>query len=74
MHNIKKCPFCGGNGELKQRYNPRQDNFMVFVACSVCNAESKVFLSQNDVSKRDYESNICDKAVEAWNMEYKGER
>lgn len=74
MHKIKKCPFCGGDGELTQRYNSRQDNYFVFVECSLCNAQSKVFSSRDDVSECDWNTKACEKAVKAWNMEYKGER
>ncbi len=74
MHNIKKCPFCGGDGELTQRYTSRYNNYFVFVSCSLCNAQSKVFNSEDDVSERDWDTKACEKAVKAWNMEYKGER
>lgn len=74
MHKIKKCPFCGGDGELTQRYNSRRDNYFIFVSCSLCNAQSKTFASDDDVSVSDWESKACEKAVKAWNMEYKEER
>lgn len=74
MYNIKKCPFCGGDGELTQRYNSRNDNYFVFVACGMCNAQSKVFSSRDDVSKGNWNAKACEKAVKAWNMEYKEER
>lgn len=74
MQNIKKCPFCGGDGELMQRLNARYRNYFVFVACNLCNAQSKVFPSDDDASECGWESKACDKAVKAWNSEYKGER
>lgn len=74
MHNIKKCPFCGGDGELTQRYNSRRDNYFVFVACSLCNAQSKTFTSDDNAERGEWQSKACEKAVMAWNMEFKGER
>ncbi len=74
MQKIKKCPFCGGDGELTQRYNSRYDNYFVFVACNLCNAQSKTFTSRDDLSESEWNTNACEKAVKAWNMEFKGER
>lgn len=74
LKNIKKCPFCGGDGELIQRYNTRYGNYFVFVSCNLCNAQSKAFNSDIDVSESNWESKACEKAIKAWNMEYKEER
>lgn len=74
MDDIKKCPFCGGDGELTQRYNSRWRNYFVFVSCSLCNAQGKTFSSDDDVSENDWKSKSCEKAINAWNMEYKGDR
>jgi len=74
MQEIKKCPFCGGDGELTQRYNYRHGNYFVFVACSLCNAQSKTFTSDDDAEHGEWQSKACEKAVNAWNMDYKGER
>ncbi len=74
MQEIKKCPFCGGDGELTQRYNSRYDNYFVFVACSLCSAQSKTFTSDDNAERVEWQSKACEKAVNAWNMNYKGER
>lgn len=74
MYSIKKCPFCGGDGELVQRFNTRYKNYFVFVSCSFCNAQSKAFTSDDDVKVSNWESKSCEKAVNAWNMEYQGDR
>lgn len=71
MQDIKKCPFCGGDGELTQRLNARAGNYFVFVSCNLCNAQSKVFSSEDDAFKSGKKSKACEKAVKAWNMEYK---
>lgn len=43
------------------------------VSCNLCNAQSKTFTSNSDISN-DWDSKACEKAVKAWNMEYEGDR
>ena len=35
-HNIKKCPFCGGNADIFS-----SDIYATFIACYICGAEVK---------------------------------
>lgn len=73
MQEIKKCPFCGGDGELTQRYNTRYRNYFLFVACNLCGGQGKIFSSDEDVTESNWKTNACERAVKAWNMRYKGE-
>ena len=41
MENVKKCPFCGGEGVLQKSINDLPIEF--FVYCRNCNMETQLF-------------------------------
>ena len=73
LREPKKCPFCGGEPELrykgitKWRYSDTV--CIVFVRCTFCKAQSQVFPDDSfpDENGSDWEDNACINAVAAWN-------
>lgn len=64
---ILNCPHCNGAGELQANYSTRNRCYFVFVKCSMCGAQGKVFSTQEE-PKEDRE--VLAKSVSAWNMRY----
>jgi len=61
MTELKPCPFCGGDAELKEKeYATAGHKKWAYVRCKVCEATSNYF-SENLA----YCAN--EKAIEAWN-------
>lgn len=54
MSELKKCPFCGGEAELKKYYPPFSRRAIVTVKCTSCRCNSG-------------EWRRSDKAIESWN-------
>lgn len=54
MSQLKKCPFCGGEGEL---YEPNED--IAVISCLKCNAESGYYDGED--------STTPDDAIKFWN-------
>ena len=42
-YKIEKCPFCGGNGEVKSRYSNKCGKWFWFVSCQRCKAQSGLY-------------------------------
>lgn len=54
MSELKPCPFCGGEAEVKRYYHPFSRRSRVTVKCMICRCNSG-------------EWGRVDKAIEAWN-------
>ena len=73
---LKKCPFCGGNSDILQYYNRKQNTFFVYVQCGVCGSRGKTSSCGRGnpaPSELDWECPAVDRSVMAWNMRYKEE-
>ena len=58
--DLKPCPFCGGNAELRHTEGNSEYGKTAFVACLRCGANSRmVSLS--------FKYSADEKAIEAWN-------
>ena len=65
MIELKKCPFCGGEGKLKS-INDKGDVFM-FVQCTECGGSSEMFVFKNVPTRMDKNRPVFDKVRAAWN-------
>lgn len=65
---IKNCPHCNGVGEIQANYSRNNHCYFVFVKCTLCGAQGKVF-STTEEPAEDMETVV--KSISAWNMRYK---
>ena len=70
--NIEKCPHCGGEAALNANYSPKNRIWFIFVKCSLCGAQGKVFSDNRDPEPKEWSSEACKNALSAWNLRYKG--
>ena len=69
---LKYCPHCGGEAELYRNYSRRAGSYFVFVKCSMCGSQGKIYNTEEDPERTGWEDNTaCQSAVRAWNMRYK---
>lgn len=54
MEELKKCPFCGGEAEIKIHYGFKREVIAAFVYCKDCGASTYSYVSEKT-------------AREAWN-------
>ena len=54
MEEIKRCPFCGGEGELKTKWDMWARRYSSTVYCKKCRANSGIWFQKP-------------KAIESWN-------
>ena len=66
--DIKKCPFCGGEGIINANYSHRFDTYFVSVMCENCGSQGKAYTSNNHPEVDDWNCEICNDAINAWNM------
>ena len=64
---MKPCPFCGGPGVLKSRQT-KYGGYIVMGACSVCDAQTKVFNTRRSPAWSNWRLPECEYAISAWNM------
>ena len=69
---IFSCPHCGGQGELKARYNKKYNTWFVFVKCEICGSQGKLCQSVDNPEDSGWTSKSCSDAVRAWNMRFYG--
>lgn len=70
MAELRPCPFCGGEAELKSHYLVSSvgwgKSYMTYhVRCKVCENRTVAFNGLDDLSPKD-------KAIEAWNRRSDG--
>lgn len=68
MRTLKTCPHCGGSANLVSVFSNRKQCFFIYVKCGICGAQGKAFTSKEDLVLKDPESDLCQSAVNAWNM------
>lgn len=66
MNELKPCPFCGGKAVLFHKGNT--GNYLVYVRCSICKCQSKIFFTPDLSAATDPESEVSIFAADAWNM------
>lgn len=67
-NSIKACPHCGGVSYLNSNYSYKTRSYFVFVKCDICGAQGKIVNSPEDPAAEEWQSDACDRAIEAWNM------
>ena len=68
MVALKKCPFCGGNGDINRKWNYKHEVYFTFVKCEMCGSQGKTFTELYRGDDIDWETESCYSAVMAWNM------
>ena len=70
---LKKCPFCGGEAEIKRVENNGKDN--VWIQCKECNCATSIFTAPlNAIPKRvKLDSDYFKRVIYAWNRRYQDE-
>ena len=69
---ITGCPHCGGRAYLEQNYYYKARSFIVYVKCSICGAQGKVFHAEEEPAAADWNTMECNAAIQAWNMRTTG--
>ena len=65
---IKPCPHCGGVSYLNSNFSYKTRSYFIFVKCEICGATGKTAGSKENPAADDWQSDACERAVEAWNM------
>ncbi len=65
---IKPCPHCGGVAYLNSNYSYKTRSYFIFVKCDICGATGKTTCEQEDPAISEWQSDACERAIEAWNM------
>lgn len=65
---IKRCPHCGGISILCSNYSFRTRSHFVFVKCTMCGSQGKIYSSEEDPEEADWNNEACLKSIAAWNM------
>ena len=65
---IKNCPHCAGVSYLNSNYSYKTRCYFVFVKCEICGATGKTTASKENPAAENWQSDACERAVEAWNM------
>ena len=67
-YDIKPCPHCAGQSELWYNYSRKINGYFIFVKCSLCGAQGRIYMSRESPEQSDWDLNQCRYAVEAWNQ------
>ena len=67
-HDIKPCPHCAGNAELWANYNRKINGYFVFVKCSLCGAQGRIYMSRKNPEFYGWDIDPCLYALESWNQ------
>ena len=62
MAELKPCPFCGGEAELKKYMCSLGNDGYYVVECKICGAKGKAIRNTSFISENDEK-----RAIEAWN-------
>lgn len=62
MDEIRNCPFCGGEADVRENYNTKQEKYYFFCRCEGCGAIGKKFISRTT-----WDDHCMDLAIAAWN-------
>lgn len=68
---LKGCPHCGGLAYLEQNYSYKARSYFVYVKCSICGSQGKIFNTDTEPAADDWQNVACNAAVAAWNTRYK---
>lgn len=68
LNRLKTCPHCGGDADLEQNYSYKARSYFVFVKCSICGAQGKIFNSDEEPAAAEWRNMACNSAAAAWNM------
>lgn len=68
--HLKSCPHCGGAAYLEQNYSYKARSYFVFVKCSICGAQGKVYNTEEEPAA-EWNNSACNAAAAAWNMRIK---
>ena len=67
--HLKSCPHCGGAAYLEQNYSYKARSYFVFVKCSICGAQGKIFNSEQEPAAAEWQTGLAmNAAAAAWNM------
>lgn len=65
---IKPCPHCNGVAYLNANYSYKTRSYFIYVKCDICGATGKTTTSQEDPQGEEWQSEACERAIEAWNL------
>ena len=72
MEIVKECPHCGGSARLSANFSHKTHCWFIFVRCDICGSQGKPFGSRINPADKEWSTEECADAVNAWNMR-KGE-
>ncbi len=67
LYTAKPCPFCGESASLYANYSEKFEAYFVAVKCIKCGSQGKTFVSNEHPEKDNWNNEICQSAVNAWN-------
>lgn len=67
---IKNCPHCNGTAWLQSTYSNKIRAYFVSVKCSVCGAQGKPIIDDDEPSTHDWNDDACNTAIAAWNLRF----
>lgn len=65
---LKACPHCGGAAYMEQNYSRKARSYFVYVKCSICGSQGKIFNSDEPPAENEWSLPACNGAAAAWNM------
>lgn len=70
MEKVKYCPHCGGDARLTANYSHKVKRWFIAVKCNLCGATGKYYTQVEDPEVKEWETDACYSAVQAWNRRY----